>query len=143
MAELKAIIERYYDAFNRGDLDEAAKAFSPDVETIEPGVGTLRGAEAWKAYGASFKRAMPDARLNLKSAVEQGNMIAVEGTFTGTHTGPMMTPTGELPPTGRAIELPYIDVFRIENGLLVTHRVYYDQITMLSQLGLIPAPAAV
>jgi steroid delta-isomerase-like uncharacterized protein len=143
MAELRAIIERYYDAFNRGDLDEAAKAFSPNIETTEPSVGTMRGADAWKAYGAGFKRAMPDARLNLKSAVEQGNTIAVEGVFTGTHTGPMMTPNGELPATGRSIALPYLDVYTAEGGLLVTHRVYYDQMTMLAQLGLIPAPAGV
>jgi steroid delta-isomerase-like uncharacterized protein len=143
MAELTESVKRYYDAFNRGDLDEATRAFSPDVETIEPGVGTMRGVDQWKAYGAVFKRAMPDARLNFKSAVEQGNTLAVEGTFTGTHTGPLLTPTGEVPPTGRSIELPYIDIYTAEGGLLVTHRVYYDQMTMLAQLGLIPAPAGV
>jgi ketosteroid isomerase-like protein len=143
MAELTELVKRYYEAFNRGDLDEAARAFSPDVETIEPGAGTIRGVDQWKAYGAGFRRAMPDARLNFKSAVEQGNTLAVEGTFTGTHTGPLLTPTGEVAPTGRSIELPYIDVYTAEGGLLVTHRVYYDQITMLAQLGLIPAPAGV
>ncbi|HEX8221991.1 MAG TPA: ester cyclase [Chloroflexia bacterium] len=141
MAELTELVKRYYDAFNRGDLDEAARAFSPDVETTEPGAGTMHSVDQWKAYGAGFKRAMPDARLNFKSAVEQGNTLAVEGTFTGTHTGPLLTPAGEVPPTGRSIELPYIDIFTAEGGLLVTHRVYYDQITMLSQLGLMPAPA--
>ena len=143
MAELTELVKGYYDAFNRGDLDEAARAFSPDIETIEPGAGTRRGVDQWKAYGAGFKRAMPDARLNFKSAVEQGNTIAVEGTFTGTHTGPMLTPAGEIPPTGRSLDLPYLDVFTVEDGLLATHRVYYDQITMLSQLGLMPAPAGV
>ena len=143
MAELTELVTRYYDAFNRGDLDEAARAFSPDVETTEPGAGTRRGVDQWKAYAEGFKRAMPDARLNFKLAVEQGNTVAVEGAFTGTHTGPMLTPTGEIPPTGRSLELPYLDVFTAKDGLLAIHRVYYDQITMLSQLGLIPAPAGV
>ena len=140
MGELKALAERYYDAFNRGDLDEAVKAFSPDVETIEPGAGTMHGADQWKAYGAGFKRAMPDARLNIKSAVEQGNTLSVEGVFTGTHTGPMATPAGEIPPTGRTVNLPYVDVYTAQGGRFVTHQVYYDQITMLAQLGLIPGP---
>jgi predicted ester cyclase len=74
--------------------------------------------------------------------VEDGERAAVEGTFTGTHTGTLAAPQGEIPATGRTIELPYVDVFEARAGRIAAHRVYYDQMVMLSQLGLAPAPAA-
>ena len=83
---------------------------------------------------------MPDARLNLQSVVESGDTIAVEGTFTGTFTAPLRSPQGEVPPTGRAINVPYADFFTVRDGRVVSHRVYYDQVQLGTQLGLMPAP---
>ncbi len=138
--ELRAVVERFYEAFNRGDFDAVTEVFAPDVETTDPGLGTVRGVEPWRAYGEAFKRALPDARLNLRSAVEAGERLAVEGAFTGTFTGPLMSSQGEVPPTGRTIDVPYADFFTVRGGRIVAHRVYYDQVELGTQLGLMPAP---
>ncbi len=138
MSELRSVVERFYDAFNRGDFDTVLEIFAPDVETTEPSLGTIQSAEQWRAYGEAFKRAMPDARLNLRSAVESGDTIAVEGSFTGTHTGPLLSPQGEVPPTGRTINIPYADFLTVRDGRVVSHRVYYDQVALGAQLGLMP-----
>ena len=135
MAELRSIVERFYEAFNRGDFDAVAAVFAPDVETTNPGLGTVQGVEAWRAYGEAFKRALPDARLNLRAAVEAGERVAVEGAFTGTFTAPLMSPQGEVPPTGRTIDVPYADFFTMREGRIVAHRVYYDQVELGTQLG--------
>jgi steroid delta-isomerase-like uncharacterized protein len=141
MSDLRSIVERFYAAFNRGDFDAVAEVFAPDVETTDPGLGTaVRGVEAWTAYGEAFKRALPDARLNLRAAVASGDTVAVEGAFTGTFTAPLITPQGEVPPTGRAIDVPYSDFFTIRDGRIVSHRVYYDQVELGTQLGLMPQP---
>ena len=50
--------------------------------------------------------------------------------------------SGSVPPTGRTLDLPYCDVFRVENGRVVSHHIYYDQVMFLAQLGLLPAPSA-
>jgi hypothetical protein len=70
-SELRAVVERWYEAFNRGDFDAVTEVFAPDVETTDPSLGTTtHSVEAWRAHGEAFKRALPDARLNLHSAVE-------------------------------------------------------------------------
>jgi ketosteroid isomerase-like protein len=54
----------------------------------------------------------------------------------------MVSPQGEIPPTGSAVELPFCAVSRVRSGRLAEVQVYLDQLTMLAQLNLIPAPAA-
>jgi ketosteroid isomerase-like protein len=46
-----------------------------------------------------------------------------------------MTPQGELPPTGKSFELPYMEINEVEGGRVTSHRVYYDQLSFLSALG--------
>lgn len=48
-----------------------------------------------------------------------------------------------MPPTGRAISVPYIHVLRYRDGLHVAFNLVFDRLLMLEQLGLVPAPAAV
>src|SRR5204863_8780057 len=100
------------------------------------------GAHAWRAYGETFKAAAPDATLELRTATEGGDRIAVEGTFRGTFTGPLPTPQGEAPPTGNRFVLDFVDVFEVRSGQFSAQRVYYDQMALMSQLGLMPEGAA-
>jgi steroid delta-isomerase-like uncharacterized protein len=141
MGHLQDLVGQFYGAFNRGDMDAAEACFAPDVITVDPASGERRGAEAWRAYGETFKHAMPDAKLNLRSAVEAGDRIAVEGTFTGTFTGPLRTPEGEAPPNGKAFSLDYMEVFTIRGDRIASQHVYYDQVAFLGQLGLMPEGA--
>jgi predicted ester cyclase len=61
---------------------------------------------------------------------------ATEVVFTGTHTGPMNTPGGAVPPTGKRVTLHSVSVLRIKDGLVASEHVYLDQLEMLTQLGL-------
>lgn len=138
MASLRSLIEKHYEQVANNDFAGVAELFHPDVVTVEPGAGTIHGLAAFTGYMAAFHSAFPDGRLNLKTAVESGDTIIVEGSFTGTNTGPMMGPGGEMPATGRALDLPYCDVFEVRDGKIVAHRVYYDQVAFMKQLGLMP-----
>ncbi len=138
MGQARDVVEEFYARFNAGDLEGATAVFKPDVESTEPALGTVRTVQEWREYGEAFRRAMPDARLMIVSAIESGNTIAVEGRFSGTHTGPLASPQGEIPPSGRSIDIPYADFFELEDGRVARHRVYYDQLGMLTQLGLVP-----
>jgi predicted ester cyclase len=60
----------------------------------------------------------------------------------GTHTGPLTGPAGTIPPTGRRIEFPLCDVWKVRDGRFAGNRCYYDLLGLLGQLGVIPAPAA-
>jgi predicted ester cyclase len=73
---------------------------------------------------------------------ESGNTAIDEWTFMGTHEGPLRTPEGEsIPPTGKQVRFRGSDFATVENGLIVEHRAYFDQMEMLAQLGLLPQEA--
>jgi predicted ester cyclase len=143
MSMLQDLVERHYENVSMGNIEADREIFSADVVTVEPLVGTMEGIEPFLAYSAGFHSAFPDGRLALRSAVESGNWIAVEGIFSGNNTGPLATPAGEMAPTNRRVEFPFADFFKVENGRVTSHHVYYDQIGFLGQLGLMAQPQAV
>ena len=139
---LEQIVDRHYAEINGADFSDAAEIFRPDVVTVVPGAEPMRGLEPFVAYGRTFLTAFPDGRIHRDRHIEAGDRIVVEGRFTGTNTGPLQTPSGELPATGRPLELPFADSFRIVDGKIAEHRIYYDTAGMLAQLGLLPEPAS-
>jgi steroid delta-isomerase-like uncharacterized protein len=139
MAGERSVVEQFYNRFNSGDLDQAVQLFAPDVVTVEPFLGRAEGREAWRAYGEAFRRACPDARLLMRSSMEESGRVAVEGTFVGAFTSTLDSPTGPVAPTGRAFNVEFADFFQLAEGRVVAHRVYYDQLDFLGQLGLLPA----
>lgn len=61
--------------------------------------------------------------------------------YSGTHTGVLATPQGEVTATGRTLKLALCDVVEIAAGRIVSIRAYYDQMAFAAQLGLLPKPA--
>jgi len=72
--------------------------------------------------------------------VANENEAATEAVFNGTHTGPLSTPNGAIPPTGKQIPLKQVFLHRIEGGRIASETVYLDQLEFLTQLGLAGAP---
>jgi steroid delta-isomerase-like uncharacterized protein len=139
MGQALDVVTRFYERYNAGDLDGATALFKTNVRAFDPAAGAMEGIDAWLAYNAVFKRAVPDGRLELDSAVEEGDRVVIQGRYTGTHSGPLASPEGDVPASGRSLDLHFADCFTIEDGLVAEHRVYYDQMELLGQLG--PAPA--
>jgi ketosteroid isomerase-like protein len=136
------LIDRHYAEINTNDFSDVADLFSADVVTQLPDAGPLTGIAPFVAYGQAFLQAFPDGRIHGDRSLESGDRIVVEGRFTGTNTGPLQTPAGEVPPTGRSMVLPFADVFRVADGKITEHRIYYDTVGLLAQLGLLPEPAS-
>ena len=76
------------------------------------------------------------ARAVIERIYEPGDTVIVEGRFTGTNTGPLAGPEGPLAPSGRKVDLPFADFSRLSGGKIVDYRTYYDQVALLTQLGL-------
>jgi len=73
---------------------------------------------------------------------EQAYRLAVEErTSGGTHDGVLHTSSGDVPPTGRRVSVPYVHVLRYRDGLHVSFDLVFDRLEMLEQLGLVPAAA--
>jgi len=143
MADSKQMARQSIDAFNEGKLDEWMKTVAEDAELVTPMAGTIKGREAIKGYFEQMRETFPDAHLEVHKIVAEGNTVVVEYTFTGTHKGPMLTPTGEtIPPTNRILSGPALDIAVIDDqGMLKSLHQYFDTASGLQQLGLMPAPA--
>jgi steroid delta-isomerase-like uncharacterized protein len=133
MGQARQAAERYYGLFAAGDWSAATELFAPDCATVTP-AGAMDPAQH-EAFGRAFKAALPDAHMELVRAVEAGDEVFIEGRFAGTHTGDLVTPQGTLPASGNRLDMPYADYFRVEGGKVVEHRVFWDQATMMAQLG--------
>ena len=57
----------------------------------------------------------------------------------GRTPAPWRSPDGaEIPATGRSVDFPFVGVFKVEGGKISSIRLYYDQIEIFTQLGLVP-----
>ncbi|HVO53668.1 MAG TPA: nuclear transport factor 2 family protein [Solirubrobacterales bacterium] len=130
------IVQRFYDAFGSGDLDAATAMFADGVRMTDPGLGSVKGLPALRDYLDGLKGPLPDARAIVERAFEAGDTVIVEGRFTGTNTGPLPGPEGDLPASGREVDLPFADFSRLREGEIVEYRTYYDQVGLFTQLGL-------
>jgi len=136
MPDLKQVVERHIAAFNA--RDEAGYPWTADFEFVQPG-GTLKGREEGLAFVRGFCEAFPDARIELVSLISEDSVGAGEGTFAGTHTGVMRTPTGEVQPTGRRVEFRWMAMYGLAGDSLSSEHLYFDQAALLGQLGLMPS----
>jgi steroid delta-isomerase-like uncharacterized protein len=134
------------DAFNKHDLDGLAKLYAQDAVAYDPMYPEpLRGRDAIRKDAATFFKGFPDIRLEIINTIEKDDRNgADEIRLTGTHTGPLATPTGQdLPPTNKRIELRGGAFTRFnERGEIAEERRYYDVATVLRQLGVMPEQAA-
>jgi steroid delta-isomerase-like uncharacterized protein len=138
----REIVSRFYDYFDRGDVDAALAVFSDDLETTDPGMGTVHGLGPFREYLETLKRAVPNARAVIEEMREAGDAVIVEGRFVGTHTGPLEGPDGTIEPSGASVDLRFADVSRVRGGKIVSYHTYYDQLGLLTQLGAMEEPAA-
>jgi steroid delta-isomerase-like uncharacterized protein len=141
VTQQQQIASQFYESFAAGDIDSALAVFADHLETVDPGMGTVLGLPPFRKYLEGFKRAMPDARAVISRMYQADDMIMVEGRLLGTHTGPLAGPDGDVEPSGRTIDLPFADFSRIQDGQIVAYHTYYDQLSLLTQLGLMPQPS--
>jgi ketosteroid isomerase-like protein len=142
MSNATQIVARNMAVFNAKDIDKLLDNQCPEVEYVLPGGITFRGRDHVKQYVQTFWSAFPDGRLSRIGQVATESEAATEALFTGTHTGPLVTPGGSIAPTGRQVTLRQVFVHRIEGGRIASEHVYVDQLEFLSQLGLAGAHGA-
>ena len=134
-----AVIRTLFNAFNEGDVDRCATLATEDFELVDVASGqTFHGPGGLQQWLQSFLMAGPDAKTSILTTITEGEWVATEHIGRFTHTGPLLTPAGEIPPTGRRVELQIAEVYRMREGKIALLHAYYDVATMLRQLGLMP-----
>jgi hypothetical protein len=132
--QLADLIQRYYDAFNRRDLAIYDRLFTPDCLIEAPGL-ELRGVEAMRGFDQGWQVAMPDARITSLHKAVAGRIVMSENRIRGTHTGPLVTGEGTLPPSGRVFDRPYTTVFELAGERIQRQTLHYDRAQVMLDLG--------
>jgi len=129
-----------YELFNKKDLDGTVAMASEDVEVdLIPFGQTFRGPAGLREFEQGFATAFPDLTITVTNQVATEDQVVNECTWTGTHTGPLQTPTGTIPPTGKKVEGGrFCEVYAFKNNKIVSVRNYQDPAGWLRQLGLVP-----
>jgi steroid delta-isomerase-like uncharacterized protein len=132
----KAVVRRFNEAFNAGDLDGAAAVFAPNAVIHNSGAPDPLNVEGFKQFGGVFRTAFPDGKLTIEDLIVDGEKVVSRVTYRGTHTGDMMG----IPPTGKPVMVSAILIDQFADGKVVESWRLFDQMGMMQQLGLVPAP---
>ena len=101
--------------FNAHDLDGFKEVLADDVVFKAPGGMHGEGKTACAAFFGSWFAAFPNARVEVEAVHIVDDVAVEEGTFTGTQNGVLHGPMGDIPPTGRSVEVDYIAQSRVRS----------------------------
>lgn len=139
MGEARRVMDAMTDATLQSDLEGAANLYASDAVLVTPDQGEIRGREQIVQYIKEITDPFPDNSYEPAYKHESGDTAIDEGYFVGTNTAPLSLPTGEsVPATGKAVRLRVCDIATVQNGVITSHRFYFDQMDFLGQLGLLP-----
>ena len=144
MGRFETVAKTFVDAINRKDLDAIARHYAENCTVEDPmNPAPLKGRNAVREDAAAFIRAFPDVRLEIGELLERGDVGMAEYRITGTNTGPMATPMGEVPPTGKRVDVHGSVYVRLhDQNLTVEEHRHYDVAGLMRALGLMPEPEA-
>ena len=139
MGQFSSIARSTYDAWNNRDFDRFSEPLA-NGELVMMGSGeVLKGREGARQFGEMWATGFPDARVTIDTVCESDDMVCVEYTGRGTHTGPLNTPMGTYEPSGKPVELKLCDCWTFaSDGTVKQVRTYFDSGALLAQIGAIP-----
>jgi heme-degrading monooxygenase HmoA/limonene-1,2-epoxide hydrolase len=137
--DTRSLIERNIEMWNARDRHGWTAGFDLFRMELEA-TGGLRvtGREAADTIWDTWQEGFPDNRVEVVAIHADDRGGVLEGRFIGTHTGTLRAPGGEIPATGRAVEERYTGIFEFEEGKIISFHLYFDQMSLLTQLGLAP-----
>ena len=144
MSETNAdLMQGLADAFNAREWDRVTEFVTEDLEFEDVAAGvSLTGLDAFVGYAQSWASAFPDMTIETLSVVGDETHMAGEFKGGGTHDGTLQTPDGDIPATGRRFDERFVWYYEVADGKLSAVRDYYNVMSLMTQLGLIPEPAA-
>jgi steroid delta-isomerase-like uncharacterized protein len=137
-ARREAVVREHMESENEHDFDTTIATFGHPRYEIVPTGDVYDGEAEVRRYFAETRTAFPDQRNELIALHHAGDAVIVEFDLLGTHLGPLRS----LPPTGRSFRARVCALFIFVGEGIVCERVYFDQLTILRQLGIARDPSS-
>jgi steroid delta-isomerase-like uncharacterized protein len=132
MPDNAAIAESIFEAWEKRDFDAIVQNMVDDVVVNAPGPVIVNGKAAVKDWYASWATACPDGVAGATCVGATSDTAVMEGIYAGTNTGAF----GPFTATGCTVSLPWTNVYRFDSaGKIANVNAYFDQVTLLTQLG--------
>jgi steroid delta-isomerase-like uncharacterized protein len=136
----RALVRRYYELLNAGDLEGVAAMTRPDFVCWVGGrPEPITGLETNLAMERQHRAAFSDMHSEVQDLIAEGDRVAVRRTWRLTHTGEFEG----LPPSGRTLTGTAMEFIRLDDaGQLAEFWTESDGYSFMAQLGALPAPAS-
>ena len=129
------VVRQLEKAFNASDWEAYSALLTSDTVIETPSMQG-RGPEDVLQNARRIKEAYPDMRTTITNGLSCGHTAVVELAVVGTHTGPLATPRGSIPPTNRKVAFKTAMLVEISNGKVMALREYFDRMGVMAQLGI-------
>ena len=139
LGDNKALVRKFYAEIDAGNLAAMDELVAPDFVDHDPPPipGLAAGLAGLKQAFEIFLHATPGTHEVLDQVAE-GDLVATRIRARG-HFAENL---GDIPATGGGLDVTATSVYRVANGQLIEHWGETDSLTMMQQLGVLPAPAA-
>jgi steroid delta-isomerase-like uncharacterized protein len=130
-----------HEAFNQRDFEAMTRQYADSITWTDRARGlTFRTPQEFKEdFLEGWVSAASDIRITEPRYIDAGQTVLCTFTVVGTHDGPL----GPFPATGKEFALALCEMWHFDSsGRVVGGDLYYDQVSLLMQLGLMPQPAA-
>jgi steroid delta-isomerase-like uncharacterized protein len=135
----KRIVLRLIDeVWNRGNVAVIDQLCSARLRLMVPGERYI-GSAAFAEMVRKYRRAFPDLRIVVHQVIAEGADVVVRWVSRGTQRGHL----GGAQPTHNQVRLEGVTRYRFEQGMIVAQDNYWDQLTLLHQLGAVPPQPSV
>jgi steroid delta-isomerase-like uncharacterized protein len=131
-AENKELVQRVYgEIINGGEVERAGELIDEDYVDHQGFPGVPPGLDGFKALVSAFRTAFPDITYTIDDIVAEGDRVVTRVHIRGTHQAEFLG----VAATGAHIEIPAIDVMRLEGGKVVEHWGVTDVMMLMEQFG--------
>jgi steroid delta-isomerase-like uncharacterized protein len=132
------LVREHMESENVHEFDVTLGTFSHPRYEIVPTGEVYDGEQEVRRYFEESRAAFPDQRNELVSLRHADDAVIVEFDLLGTHLGALRS----LPPTGRSFRTRMTAFFIFDTDRIVCERVYFDQASIMRQLGVAHDPAS-
>jgi hypothetical protein len=136
MGDAKDLVESNVRLWNEHNREGWTADFADTAELKAPGGVSGSGLEIAGQFYDIWQDGFPDNQVDPAVITEDGENGILEAVFKGTHTGPLNAPSGTIPATGKAVEIPFVVTTKVGAGKFTSFHLYFDQAELMTQLGL-------
>jgi ketosteroid isomerase-like protein len=136
MRDTQAIVRNVYNLADVNDIPGWINAFTGDGTFTDMSTGVTYRGETLGDLVEIYRIAFSDIHRELYRIYPSDNVVVVQLALQGTHDGPLVLPTGTVPPTGRRMDTPCCDVFELVDGKIKRFDSYPSG-TIMAQRGVV------